>query len=75
MGNCIKDVCAYELIKKCSNCRKISLKSKFHRDSKEYDVLTPHCKPGPKLYGKKYCNEHYIIESSRRRKYGIENRD
>ena len=31
MSNCIKDLFDYELIKKCSKCGIVSLKSNFHK--------------------------------------------
>ena len=31
MRNCIKDLYDYDLIKKCSKCKIISLKSNFHK--------------------------------------------
>ena len=73
MSNCIKD--DYDLVKKCSKCGIISLKSNFHRDIKTNDELTPHCNNCRKLCRKKYYNEHYDLEINRRKKYRFENRD
>ena len=30
MSSCIKELYDYDLVKKCSNCENISLKSNFH---------------------------------------------
>ena len=42
MSNCIKDLYDYDLIKKCSKCGKISLKSNFHKTKNRRDGLQPH---------------------------------
>ena len=42
MSNCIKDLIDNDLVKECSKCGIISLKSSLHRDIKKYDGLTPH---------------------------------
>ena len=44
MSNCIKDLYDYDLVKKCSNCRIISLKSNFHKNKKSSDCLVSQCK-------------------------------
>ena len=41
MSNCIKDLDDYELIKKCSKCGIVSLKSNFHKNKKPKDGLHP----------------------------------
>ena len=43
MSNCIKDLFDYDLVKKCSKCGIISLKSNFHRNKNMKDGLQPHC--------------------------------
>ena len=60
MSNCIKDLFDYDLVKKCSNCGIISLKSNFHKKLKSSDGLFSHCKS---------C----VIQ--KQRLYDIENRD
>ena len=44
MSNCIKDLYDYNLIKKCSKCGIISLKSNFHKNKKSSDGLVSQCK-------------------------------
>ena len=44
MSNCIKDLYDYELVKKCSKCGIISLKSNFHKRLKSTDGLIAHGK-------------------------------
>ena len=44
MSNCIKDLYDYELIKKCSKCGIISLKSNFHKNKKSSHGLVSQCK-------------------------------
>ena len=44
MSNCIKDLYDYNLVKNCSKCEIISLKSNFHKDKNREDGLQPHCK-------------------------------
>ena len=39
MSNCIKDLYDYDLVKKCSKCGIISLKSNFHKDNTRNDGL------------------------------------
>ena len=39
MSNCIKDLNNYNLMKKCSKCGNISLKSNFHKNKKSKDGL------------------------------------
>ena len=39
MSSCIKDLYYYDLVKKCSKCAIISLKSNFHKDiTKTMDI-------------------------------------
>ena len=44
MSNCIKDLYDYNLIKKCSKCGIVKLKSNFHKNKKSSDGLNKHCK-------------------------------
>ena len=44
MSDCIKDLYNYNLIKKCSKCGIISLKSNFHKNKKSNDGLVSQCK-------------------------------
>ena len=43
MSNCFKELYDYGLIKKCSKCGKISLKSNFYKIKNRRDGLQPHC--------------------------------
>ena len=43
MSNCIKDLFDYELVKKCSKCGIISLKSNFYKDITKNDGYRPSC--------------------------------
>ena len=44
MSNCIKDLFDYNLVKKCSKCGNLSLKSNFHKNNKSSDGLVSQCK-------------------------------
>ena len=59
MNNCIKNSYDYDLIKKCSQCGKVSLKSNFHERSKSSDGLDPRCIP---------CLEKYYSDNRDRAK-------
>ena len=50
MSNCIKDLYDYGLVKKCSKCGIISLKSTFHKRSTSCDGYNPQCKFWTKKY-------------------------
>ena len=60
MSTCIKDLFDYELVKKCSKCGIVKLKSNFHKRSKSSDGLQPQCK-------------NCILQ--KQKQYDIENRD
>ena len=45
MGNCIKELDDYELVKKCRVCENISLKSNFYKNLKSTDGLQSQCTP------------------------------
>ena len=60
MSNCIKDLYDYEIIKKCSKCGIISLKSNFNKDKTKNDGLFNQCR---------FC------VNQRQKQYDIENRD
>ena len=44
MSNCIKDLYDYDLVKKCSKCGIIPLKSNFRKKSRSVDGLNSICK-------------------------------
>ena len=65
MSNCIKDIFDYDLVKKCSKCKIVKLKSNFHKRSKSSDGLQTQCVFCVKQYKKKYYldNRDQIIEN------------
>ena len=57
MSNCIKNLYDYDLIKKCSKCGNISLRSNFHKDKNREDGLQLQCK---------VCvNEYYLMNKDK----------
>ena len=71
MSNCIKDLYDYDLVKKCSKCRIISLKSNFHKDNTRNDGLYNQCK---------VCRKDYYMKNSikliqKQKDYYLDNRD
>ena len=44
MSNCIKDLYVNDLVKKCSKCGNVSLKSNFHKNTKSKDGIQSQCK-------------------------------
>ena len=63
------------MVKKCSKCGIISLKSSFHKNKNMSDGVTPHCKLCRKIYRKNYYDEQYDVEINRRRKYRFDNEE
>ena len=57
MSNCIKDLYDYDLIKKCSKCGNISLKSNFYKDITKNDGYRPSCK---------ICTNQYYYDNRNR---------
>ena len=53
MSGCIKDLYDYDLVKKCSKCKIISLKTKFQKQSKSSDGFHPQCK---------FCKKEYNVD-------------
>ena len=43
MSNCIKDLYDYDLVKKCSKCENILLKSNFHKNKNMKDGFHSDC--------------------------------
>ena len=66
MSGCIKDLCDYELVKKCRVCRNISLKSNFNK-KKSKDGLQSQCKFCVKDYNKNHYNKNHDSELDRRK--------
>ena len=75
MSNCIKDLYDYDLVKKCSKCGIISLKSNFHKNNKSKDGLFSYCKScviqKQRIYD--FENRERII--NRNKGYYLKNRD
>ena len=67
MSSCIKDLYDYDLVKKCSKCEILSLKSIFHKDENRQDGLKLHC------ISRK--NQYYKANRETTRNYFLENRD
>ena len=57
MSNCIRDLYDYELVKKCSKCGIISLKSNFYKDITKNDGYRPSCK---------ICTNQYYYDNRNR---------
>ena len=57
MSKKIKDLCDYDLVKKCDKCGIISLKSNFHKRSKSSDGFHPQCK---------FCIKEYYVDNKDR---------
>ena len=75
MSICIKDLYDYNLVKKCSKCGKISLKSNFHRTKNMNDGFQPYCKLCTKKYRKKFYINHRDLEVEGNKKYRSDNKD
>ena len=54
MSNGIKDLYDYDLVKKCSNCGIIKLKSNFYKDKTKNDGLHNHCI---------FCRKKYYLDN------------
>ena len=67
MSNCLKDLFDYDLVKKCSKCGIISLKSNFHKSK-----LT---KSGVRSEYITCRIKYYIENQEKSKKYYSENRD
>ena len=57
MSNCIKDLYDYDLVKKCSKCGIISLKSIYYKDITKNDGYRPSCK---------ICTNQYYYDNRNR---------
>ena len=67
MSNCIKELYDYDLVKKCSKCGIISLKSNFHKNKLTKSGVRSECI---------ICRRKYHIENHERsKKYYSENRN
>ena len=67
MSDFVKDLYDYDLVKKCSKCKIVKLKSNFHKDKNREDGLQPYCI---------CCRTQYYNENrDKTRNYYLENRD
>ena len=74
MSSSIKDLFDYDLVKKCSKCEVISLKSNFHKHKTTKDGHRPDCKSCTTRYHREYMKNRRetdfnfrLIENTRRR--------
>ena len=67
MSSCIKDLFDYDLVKKCSKCGIVKLKSNFRKNRKSSDGLNLNCKVCRKNY--------YNANLAKIKKYYLDNRD
>ena len=67
MSNCIRELYDYELVKKCSKCGTVSLKSNFLKNKQTKSGLRSECI----ACRRKYYNEN----QEKSKKYYSENRD
>ena len=81
MSNCIKDLYDYELVKKCSKCGIVSLKSNFHRNKSTKDGLHSLCISCKKQYYnenrdriKQYYLNNQVRLKNYQKKYNYENK-
>ena len=78
MSNCIKDLYDYGLVKKCSKCGIIALKSNFYKDITKNDGYRPSCKFCSKKYyynnQTRILNNHKIYNKNNRSKINTNER-
>ena len=58
MSSCIRDLYDYELVKKCSKCGILPLKSNFHKNENMNDGFQPYCISYVKQEQKQYYDEN-----------------
>ena len=75
MINCIKELFDYDLVKKCSKCGIISLKSNFHKKLKYSDGLQSHCKSCAIQKQRIYDSENRERIISRNKIYRLKHHD
>ena len=78
MSNCIKDLYDYDLVKKCSKCGIISLKSNFHKDNTRNDSLYNQCKLCRKDYyldNQDRIKQYYLDNCDRIKEYQLKNHE
>ena len=75
MTSCIKDIYDYDLVKECSKCGIISLKSNFHKNKLTKDGLFSQCKSCVIQKRKIYDSENREKILNRIKDYQIKNHD
>ena len=75
MTNCIKELFDYDLVKKCSECEIVKLKSNFHKKLKSSDGLQPHCKSCVIQKQRIYDSENRERIISRNEDYRLQHHD
>ena len=75
MSNCIKDLYDYDLVKKCSKCGIVRLKSNFHKNRNSKDGLFSYCKSCVIQKQRIYDNENRERIVNRHKYYYLKNRD
>ena len=74
----IKDLYDYDLVKKCSRCRNILLKSNFYKNKSKRDGYAADCVSCRKQYyneNREKTKKYYEENRDKKRKYYIENQD
>ena len=74
MSNSFKNLFDYDLIKKCSKCGIISVKSNFHKDKKSKDGLFSQCKSCVIHKQKLFDSENRERITNRNKDYCLKNR-
>ena len=77
MSICIKALYDYDLVKKCSKCGIVQLKSNFHKNKKSKDGLHPQCIFCRKVYyneNRDRVKQYYLDNHDRIKEYYLENR-
>ena len=75
MSDSTKDLYDNDLVKKCSKCEIISLKSNFHKRSKSNDGFQSQCNFCVNHYNRNYYSKNHDSELERCRKYKFQNRE
>ena len=70
MSSCIEDLYNYDLVKKCSKCGNVSLKSNFYKDSIKKDGYKSECRICSQEYY--YANKDRLLNN--RKTYAKQNR-
>ena len=63
MSSCVKDLYDYDLVKKCSKCKIVKLKSNFYKDRTKNDGYRPSCRICTNQYY--YDNRNRILNDNK----------